>query len=127
MAHLTKAQKRRMVALRTDMSRYMRDLMAGIQTGDLSNVIEWVNTGSVKADVEGLLRRELSPSEAVSLLESPEDQTDSKLAHAHMLALGFKSARMSVRNLLRLGRMEGIPPVLQTLDSQICEFEGVEF
>lgn len=118
MAHITKADKRRLVAIRTDMVSYLRDLMLSVHAGDIAGVIDFVNNGSVAIDVSALLRRDLTRFESVALLLTPEETSEAygaNFGHAHMIAVNMKSTRMLCRGMLRQGRIEGIGPQLAEL------------
>lgn len=118
MAHMTKADKRRLVAIRTDMVAYLRDLMLSVHAGDIAGVIDFVNNGSVAIDVSSLLKRDLTRLESVSLLLTPEDTGEAygaRFGQAHMIATNMKAARMLCRGMLRQGRIEGIGPQLAEL------------
>lgn len=107
-----------MIAIRTDMVAYLRDLMLSVHAGDLAGVIEFTNNGSLAVDVSALLRRDLTRFESVALLLTPEETGEAygaRFGHAHMVATNMKSARMLCRGMLRQGRMEGIGAQLAEL------------
>lgn len=111
MAHLTKADRRRMIEIRTDYVSYLRTLMESVNSGDLEPVIEFCNRSSVKIDVECLLQRRLNDEEGTCLLLTPEVTTEAlgaKFGRAHMIAYNMKHTRQLCRTLLRQGRIEGI-------------------
>lgn len=118
MAHLSKAQKRQIVANRQDMVKYLRDLSAQAVDGNFTGVIEFCNTASVKIDVECLLNRPLTVEEATALLLTPED-TDATygqaFGRAHSTALNMKHTRQLCRTLMRQNRVERIAPSLAEL------------
>lgn len=122
MAHLRKADVRRMIALRTDMVSYLRDLMLGIHAGDYAGVAEFCNTANVSIDVSALLRRPLTRFESVALLLTPEETSEAygaRFGHAHMIAKNMQATRQLCRSMLRTGRMEGIGPRLADLLGEV--------
>lgn len=126
MAHLTKAQKRRIIETRQDMVTYLRDLSKQAETGDLTGVIEFCNTASVKLDVECLLNASISDVQATALLNTPEstgEQYGERFGRAHATALNMKHTRQLCRTLMRQNRIEGIARSLAELLGEI-EFDG---
>jgi hypothetical protein len=107
-----------MTAIRTDMVAYLRELMAGLATGDTDMVIEFCNTGSIKNDTESLLGRSLTGIECEGLLCTPEGTSDlfgERFGQVHMVAYNMKHTRQLCRTLLRQGKLEGIMTHLSDL------------
>ena len=127
MAHLSKADKRQIVANRQDMVKYLRVLSAEATTGNLTGVVQFCNISSVKIDVECLLNRPLTAVESVSLLLTPEDTTNAygvDFGHAHAVALNMKHTRQLCRTLMRQNRIDRLGSSLAELLGEIEDFEG---
>jgi len=122
MAHLNRKQKNRLAEIRENMTTYLVELMEAANQGNVPAIMEFCNSGSVKLDVEWLLARPLSDSEATALLTTPEDNSDvygAKFGKAHAIALNMKHTRQLCRTLCRQARMEKIGPTLADLLGEI--------
>lgn len=113
-----------MISNRTDMVKYLRDLMESIRNGDTSEVMEFVNSASVRIDTESILGRKLTQKEMQdtgNLLLKHTSYSDAKLAQARCIAENLQNVRKLCRTQLQLGRAEGTLPSLQAV---LCEVEA---
>lgn len=118
MAHLSKAQVKKMETVREDMASYLKDLMAGIERGEIGEVIQFCNSASIRIDVQCLLKRRLSASECDSLSLTPEACAGLygvKFGRACMIAYNMKTTRQLCRTMLRRGYMEGVKMELENV------------
>lgn len=104
MAHYGKVSKRLLTKIRTGYGLYMFNLA---NVGTPADVMEYVNSISVKMDVETLLGRELLPEECTRLLLTPEENTgyDTRFGMAHMVARNLQNHRTALRTILRQHRL----------------------
>lgn len=130
MAHYTKADKRALSAIRNSYATYLRNLCA---SGNREIVIQFCNSANVRWDVEAMLKRELTESEAVALLYCPEDNArfGEVFQRAHSVALNLKHARQLCRTVLREHRLKTtdtvpVEKIFSSLDliAQLDELEA---
>lgn len=118
MAHYGKTSKRLLSAIRNGYGAYLRNLST---LGTPADVIEYVNSISVKMDVETILNRELDGIESIQLLRTPEENTgvDAEFGMAHMIARNLQNSRATLRTMLRQHRLAEIPGQIASMALEI--------
>lgn len=123
MAHYGKDSKRLLIRIRTGYGTYLRNLAS---IGTPAEIMEYVNSISVKMDVETILGLELDADDATLLLRTPEENTglDREFGMAHMIARNLQNHRASLRTILRQHRLAELPGMLATMAVEVEGFRA---
>lgn len=118
MAHYGLKSKNLLLKIRTGYAEYLDRLATA---GTREDIIEYVNSISVKMDVETLLKRELTTLESNRLLMTPEENTglNKQFGMAHMVARNLQNQRAMLRTMLRQHRLAEIPGKLKDMSKEL--------
>ena len=115
MAHYGKSSVRLMSKIRNGYATYLRNLAS---VGTREDIMEYVNSVSVRMDVETVLSRTLTQGEACMLLATPEETElmfGRAFGIAHVTALNLKHHRQALRSILRQHRMQDAKAQLERM------------